>query len=149
MESNFLQKTRIVSRWYVTNRNRARPLIARFTCPADRDRAWKACYRLKNSRISMGEDLPQHTQEIRKNVLIPAMKKIKQERPSHKATVVGYKLVVNGKSLFSLWRAEEMASCQLSEYPGGLLWQWYSRTTRTIAKSRRILWCYGPIPRTA
>ena len=42
-----------------------------------------------------------------------------------------------------------MAPCQLfSEYPGGL-WQWYSRTTRTIAKSRRILCCYGPIPRTA
>ena len=46
------------------NRNRARPLIARFTCRADRDRVWKARYRLKNSRISMGEDLPRHTQEI-------------------------------------------------------------------------------------
>ena len=31
------------------------------------------------------------------------------------------------ESLFSLWRAEEMAPCQLfSEYPGGL-WQWYNR----------------------
>ena len=82
------------------NRNRARPLIARFTCRADRDRVWKARYRLKNSRISMGEDLPKHIQEIRKNVLIPAMKKIKQETPSHKATVVGDKLVVNGKFIF-------------------------------------------------
>ena len=45
----------------------------------------------------MGEDLPKHIQEIRKNVLIPAMKKIKQETPSHKATVEGDKLVVNGK----------------------------------------------------
>ena len=80
------------------NRNRARPLIARFTCRADRDRLWKARYRLKNSRISMGEDLPRHIQEIRKNVLIPAMKKIKQE--SHKATVVRDKLVVNGKVYF-------------------------------------------------
>ena len=46
----------------------------------------------------MGEDLPRHIQEIRKNVLIPAMKKIKQE--SHKATVVRDKLVVNGKVYF-------------------------------------------------
>ena len=82
------------------NRNRAWPLIARFTCRADRDCIWKARYRLKNSRISMGEDLPRQIQEIRKNVLIPAMKKIKQETPSHKATVVGDKLVVNGKFIF-------------------------------------------------
>ena len=74
--------------------------MARFTCRADRDCVWKARYRLKNSRISMGEDLPRQIQEIRKNVLIPAMKKIKQETPSHKATVVGDKLVVNGKVYF-------------------------------------------------
>ena len=92
-------------------------------CSLQRDRAWKAHYRPKNSRISMGEDLPKHIQEIRKNVLIPAMKKIKQETPSHKATVIGDKLVVNGK-VFSLWRAEEMAPFQLfSEYSWGL-WQW-------------------------
>ena len=48
------------------DRNRARPLIARFTCRADRGRVWKARYRLKNSRISMGEDQPRHIQEIRK-----------------------------------------------------------------------------------
>ena len=47
----------------------------------------------------MGEDLPRQIQEIRKNVLIPAMKKIKQETPSHKATIVGDKLV-NGKFIF-------------------------------------------------
>ena len=47
-----------------------------------------------------GEDLPRQIQEIRKNVLIPAMKKIKQETPSHKATVVRDKLVVNGKFIF-------------------------------------------------
>ena len=83
------------------NRNTALPIIARFTCRADRDRVWKARYRLKlNSRISIGEDLPKHIQEIRKNVLIPAMKKIKQETPSHKATVIGDKLVVNGKVYF-------------------------------------------------
>ena len=99
MESNFLQ-----SKWVQSlgkpNRNRARPLIARLTCRADRDFVWKAHYRLKKSRISMGEDLPKHIQEIRKNVLIPAMKTIKQETASHKAVVVGDKLVVNGKVYF-------------------------------------------------
>jgi len=44
--------------------------------------------------------LPKHIQEIRKNVLIPAMKRIKQETPSHKASVIGDKLVVNGKVYF-------------------------------------------------
>ena len=48
----------------------------------------------------MGEDLPKHIQEIRKNVLIPAMKRIKQETPSHKASVKADKLVVNGKVYF-------------------------------------------------
>ena len=43
----------------------------------------------------MGEDLPKHIQEIRKNVVIPSMKKIKQETPIPKATVEGDKLVVN------------------------------------------------------
>ena len=33
-------------------------------------------------------------------ILIPAMKKIKQETPSHKASVIGDKLVVNGKVYF-------------------------------------------------
>ena len=48
----------------------------------------------------MGEDLPKDIQEIRKNVLIPAMKRIKQETPSHKASAIGDKLVVNGKVYF-------------------------------------------------
>ncbi|CAH3046616.1 unnamed protein product, partial [Porites lobata] len=64
------------------------------------DRVWNARHRLKNPRISMGEDLPKHIQEIRKNGHIPAMKEIKQETTSHKATVVGDKLVVNGKVYF-------------------------------------------------
>ena len=48
----------------------------------------------------MGEDLPKHIQEVRKNVLIAAMKTINQETASHKAAVVGDKLVVNGKVYF-------------------------------------------------
>ena len=48
----------------------------------------------------MGEDLTKHIQEIRQNVLIPAMKTVKQETASHKAAVVGDRLVVNGKVYF-------------------------------------------------
>ena len=36
------------------NRNKTRPIIARFTCRADRDKVWKCRYRLKNFDISMG-----------------------------------------------------------------------------------------------
>ena len=82
--------------------NRARPLIARLC--AERGRVWKARYRLKKSRISMGEDLPKYIQEIRKSVLIPAMKKIKQETPSHKATfssTPNHFRVVRSKAFFS------------------------------------------------
>ena len=82
------------------NRSKTRPLIARFTCRADRDEVWKCCYRLKNSNISMGEDLPKQIQDIRKKVLIPAMKKIKKDSPQSKATVLGDRLVVNGKRYY-------------------------------------------------
>ena len=83
------------------NRSKSRPLIVRFTCRADRDRVWNARYKLKNSSISVGEDLPRHIQDIRKSTLIPAMKKIKSETPQVKASVVGdNKLIVNGKIYF-------------------------------------------------
>ena len=82
------------------NRSRSRPLIVRFTCRADRDRVWNARYKLKNSSISVGEDLPRHIQDIRKSTLIPAMKKTKSETPQVKASVVGDKFIVNGKIYF-------------------------------------------------
>ena len=82
------------------NRNKTRPIIARFTCRADRDKVWKCRYRLKNSDISMGEDLPKQIQDIRKKVLIPAMKKIKKDSPHSKATVLGDKLIVDGKRYY-------------------------------------------------
>ena len=82
------------------NRSKSRPLIVRFTCRADRDRVWNARYKLKNSSISVGEYLPRHIQEIRKSTLIPVMKRIKSETPEVKASVVGDKLIVNGKICF-------------------------------------------------
>ena len=48
----------------------------------------------------MSEDLPKQVQDIRKNVLVPTMKKFKKDNPFSKATVVGDKLVVNGKRYF-------------------------------------------------
>ena len=118
-------------------------------CSLQRHRAWKARYRPKNSRISMGEDLPKHIQEIRKNVLIPAMKKIKQETPSHKATVIGDKLVVNGKVFFMMTCRRNGSFSTLQWIPVRIMAMGTAEYQEPLAKSRRILWCYGPIPRTA
>jgi len=45
----------------------------------------------------MAEDLPQNVLEIRRNVLVPALKKARK-REGTKATTIGDRLLVNGKS---------------------------------------------------
>ena len=50
---------------------------------------------LEGSTIRIAEDLPFHIREIRKNFLVPALKKAKQAT-NVKASIVGDKLVVNG-----------------------------------------------------
>ena len=57
------------------SRGRPRPIIARFTSRSDRDKVWKMRRNLKGSIVKIGEDLPKRVQDIRKNILIPAMKK--------------------------------------------------------------------------
>ena len=47
--------------------------------------------------MSIGEDLPKRVQELKKKILIPAMKKARSLDPRNKASVVGDKLIVNGK----------------------------------------------------
>ena len=76
---------------------RPRPIIARFTCRSDRDKVWKMRRNLKDSNISIGEDLPKGVQEIKRKILIPAMKKARSLDPRNKAAVIGDKLVVNGR----------------------------------------------------
>ena len=49
----------------------------------------------KGSNIRIAEDLPFHIREIRKNFLVPALKKAKQVA-NVKASIVGDKFVVNG-----------------------------------------------------
>ena len=73
-----------------------RPIIVRFTCRADRDYVWHQRRNLEGSKIRMAEDLPFHVREIRKNILVPALKKAKQVA-NVKASIVGDKLVVNGQ----------------------------------------------------
>ena len=51
------------------------PIIVRFTCRADWDHVWSQCPLLAESKIRTGEDLLFHVHEIRKNVLVPALKK--------------------------------------------------------------------------
>ena len=53
--------------------------------------------RLKQSLIAMGEDYPKHIQDIRKKVLVPALKNIKNNQPRTNASVIGNRLIVNGK----------------------------------------------------
>ena len=48
----------------------------------------------------MGEDFPKHIQDIRRDVLIPAMQKIKKEKPHDRPSVIGNRLIVNGKRFF-------------------------------------------------
>ena len=77
------------------NANQPRPIIVGFTCWADRDYVWRQCHHLEGSNIRIAEDLPFHIREIRKNFLVPALKKPKQVA-NVKASIVGDKLVVNG-----------------------------------------------------
>lgn len=77
------------------NANQPRPIIVRFTCRADRDYVWRQRRILDGSSIRIAEDLPFHIREIRKNFLVPALKKAKQVANA-KASIVGDKLVVNG-----------------------------------------------------
>ena len=60
------------------SRERTRPIIARFTCRSDRDKVWKQRRNLKESHVNLGEDLPKPVQDLRKNVLVPAMKRAKE-----------------------------------------------------------------------
>ena len=74
-----------------------RPIIVRFTCRAERDSTWRQRFSLKESSIKMAEDLPQNVREIRRKVLVPALKKARK-REGTKATIIGDRLLVNGKS---------------------------------------------------
>ena len=81
-----------------SKQNSAKPrlVIARFTCREDRDLIWRQRYNLKGSRYRLAEDLPQAVTEIRKTILVPAMKEAKKTDGT-KATVTGDRLIVNGK----------------------------------------------------
>ena len=82
------------------NASKTRPLIVRFTCRSDRDLVWKNRFYLKDSPVAIGEDFPKHIQDIRKKVLVPALQKIKKDNPRAKASVIGNRLIVNGKRYF-------------------------------------------------
>ena len=87
-------------------RSKICPIIVRFTCCADQDKVWKHRYALKNSSVSVSEDLPKAIQDIRANILLAAMKKAKKT-PSIKATIVADRFIVNGKSYFHYQIAEK------------------------------------------
>ena len=53
-------------------------------------------YNLKGSCFKLAEDLPPAVREIRKTILVPAMKEAKKTEGT-KATITGDRLIVNGK----------------------------------------------------
>ena len=61
---------------------------------------WKNRFNLKQSPIAMGEGYPKHIQDIRKKVLVPALKNLKKNQPRTNASVIGNRLIVNGKRYF-------------------------------------------------
>ena len=75
---------------------RPRSIIVRFTCCADRDVTCRQHFNLKESSITMAEDLPQNVREIRRNFLMPALKKARKTEGT-KPTIIGDCLLVNGK----------------------------------------------------
>ena len=82
------------------SRGRARPIIVLFTCRNDRDKVWRMRRNLKGSNVSIGDDLPKRVQEIREDILLPAMRKARSLNPRNKASVVGDSLIVNGKRYY-------------------------------------------------
>lgn len=54
---------------------------------------------LKGYQVNIGEDLPKCVQDLRKNVLVPAMKKARRD-PRNKAHISSDKLIINGKAYF-------------------------------------------------
>jgi len=65
-----------------------------------RDEVWRMRRNLKGSNVSIGDDLPKRVQEIRKDILLPAMRKARSLNPRNKASVVGDRLIVNGKRYY-------------------------------------------------
>ena len=63
----------------------------------DRDSTWRQRFNLNESSIKTAEDLPQNVREIRRKVLVPALKKARKMEGT-KATIIGDRLLVNGKS---------------------------------------------------
>ena len=57
-------------------------------------------FHFKDSPVAISQDFPKHIQDIRGNILVPALQKIKKENPSAKASVIGNRLNVNDKTYF-------------------------------------------------
>ncbi|KAL9978135.1 hypothetical protein ACROYT_G015622 [Oculina patagonica] len=79
-----------------TGNSKPRPIIARFTCRADRDFTWRQRFNLRDSAVKIAEDLPHNVREIRRDILIPAFKKAR-ETEGTKAAIIGDRLLINGK----------------------------------------------------
>ena len=66
------------------------------TCREDREHVYKSKAKLKNTQIYITDDVPEETREIRRKLLVPAMKRIKQTNLNAKVTIVGDRLLHDG-----------------------------------------------------
>ena len=91
---------------------------------------------LKGSHINIGEDLPKRVQEIRKSILLPAMKKVRNSNPKIKASVIGDKLIVNGKHYLHYDIPAQWLDTELPNKPGVELAEDKSERHHSIPESQ-------------
>ena len=76
---------------------RNRPIICRFTCREDKERIFRAKAKLKNTGITISDDVPEEVREIKKRVLVPTLKKIRKVDPNMKTKIVGDQILIKGQ----------------------------------------------------
>ena len=59
---------------------RNRSIICRVTCREDKERLFRAKARLKNTEITISNDVPEEIREIRKRLLVPTLKESPKSR---------------------------------------------------------------------
>ena len=76
---------------------RPRPIIAQFTCQSNHNNVWKMCHNLKDSNISIGEDLPKRSPgDQKENLKVPLTLKnfISHQKSPFCSDHIGEKIIV-------------------------------------------------------
>lgn len=79
---------------------RNRPIICRFTCREDKDRVFRAKTKLKNTGITISNDVPEEIREVRNKVLVPTLKRVRRMDPNMKTKIVGDQILIQGQIFY-------------------------------------------------